>query len=98
MKKTFKAFGSGFARVMDANGFWLGYNLIGVALFTGFMFWDAGKGNLLAALIDAGLIVMFAILAVHTVKEMIGEMKMTLTIKTREEFAALMERIKKENN
>ena len=98
MKKTFKAFGSGFARVMDANGFWLGYNLIGVALFTGFMFWDAEKGRAVWALVDTGAVIVFAALAVHSVKELIGEMKMTLTIETREEFDALVERFKEDNN
>lgn len=98
MKKTLKAFGKGFARVMDADGFWLGYDLVGIALFTGFMFWDAENGRAVAALVDVGMVVLFAVLAVHTVKRMIGEMKMTLTVKTRDEFDALVERLKGENN
>jgi len=98
VKKMFKGFSRGFARVMDANGFWLGYNLIGVALFTGFMFWDAEKDRAVWALVDAGAVIVFAVLAVHSVKELIGEMKMTLTVKTRDEFYALVERLKEENN
>lgn len=73
MKKMFKAFGRGFKRAVKNPGFWLGYDLLFIAWFTGIAFVDAYKGKVAFVVVDGLMVVWFVFLAVWNVRLMIRE-------------------------